>query len=319
MLAGGVLWWTACGPSTEVFVCSSDSECTGAGNGACQSNGYCAFPDADCDSGLRYGEYAGGGYSKMCVPVDEGSTSADPVTTTDTPLPTSPTTTGEPDPTTGTPQTSTDTTSGNVGDGSDTTDATTTGGTPTCTVLFEDTFDAITIPAHWTALGAGSVTTSGGVARFQLRTDPGTTALRHGTLVALEGSWLAVRIADLSPEDAVQAFLSFTTEDEADTVVLAVETGGTTLVGHHVDAASNDDLFSIPYDDAMPWLRLREHDGHVIFEIGAGSDAWETVYEADIDLRGTSGSMEFGGANLMETPDEEVIAFDDAIGCAADT
>ena len=64
------------------------------------------------------------------------------------------------------------------------------------------------------------------------------------------------------------------------------------------------------------WLALREVDGHVSFELGSLDGEWETIYEADIDLRGSSGWMEFGASNSAETPDEEVVSFADAIGCA---
>jgi hypothetical protein len=50
------------------FVCASDEECTPAGlGGACESNGFCSFPDEGCDSGRRYASHAGGGLSGACV------------------------------------------------------------------------------------------------------------------------------------------------------------------------------------------------------------------------------------------------------------
>lgn len=59
----------ACGGPT--FLCAQDNECSGEG-GAC-IEGYCAFPDTGCDSGLRYGDHAGD-LSGSCVPVSEGGT-----------------------------------------------------------------------------------------------------------------------------------------------------------------------------------------------------------------------------------------------------
>jgi hypothetical protein len=53
----GVLALAAgCLRKTE-YVCSGDSSC-GAG-GACETTGYCSFPDAKCTSGRSYGESAG--------------------------------------------------------------------------------------------------------------------------------------------------------------------------------------------------------------------------------------------------------------------
>ncbi len=60
-----------------MFTCSTDADCTGNGAGSCQPDGFCAFPDAMCESGQRYGELAGGGFANACVPIDEGTTGVD--------------------------------------------------------------------------------------------------------------------------------------------------------------------------------------------------------------------------------------------------
>ena len=53
------------GCSTEAFVCSSDDQC---GGGFCEADGFCSFEDGECDSGRRYGQFAGGGLAGSCVP-----------------------------------------------------------------------------------------------------------------------------------------------------------------------------------------------------------------------------------------------------------
>lgn len=59
----------------ERFACASDDECRGAGgDGVCQPESVCSFPDVACDSGQRYGAHSGG-LSGMCVPW-AGSTGA---------------------------------------------------------------------------------------------------------------------------------------------------------------------------------------------------------------------------------------------------
>ena len=54
----------------KVFICHADEDCTyGTVSGVCQDGGLCSFPDTECPSGQRYGEYAGTA-SRECVPVD---------------------------------------------------------------------------------------------------------------------------------------------------------------------------------------------------------------------------------------------------------
>lgn len=56
------------------FSCADDGDCGGHG-GVC-TDGFCAFPSDDCDSGLAYGEHSGS-LSGTCVPMaGEGSTGA---------------------------------------------------------------------------------------------------------------------------------------------------------------------------------------------------------------------------------------------------
>lgn len=62
----------------QLFACDNDAACGEHGGqaGICQPGGLCSFPDAECESGLRYGEYSGN-LSGDCVPVVEGSGSGD--------------------------------------------------------------------------------------------------------------------------------------------------------------------------------------------------------------------------------------------------
>jgi hypothetical protein len=56
----------------SLFQCETDQQCQADG-GVCEATGYCSFPDADCESGQRYGEYAGG-LAGECVVNDNAST-----------------------------------------------------------------------------------------------------------------------------------------------------------------------------------------------------------------------------------------------------
>jgi hypothetical protein len=55
-LALGVVFViSGCLPTTQ-FECAMDQDC---GNGRCEADGFCSFPDPGCDSGRRYGEFSG--------------------------------------------------------------------------------------------------------------------------------------------------------------------------------------------------------------------------------------------------------------------
>ncbi len=100
----------ACG-SPSAFACGSHGQC--GPSGTCEPSGYCSFPDADCPSQARYGEYAAPELAGTCVEpetVEDGSGTemtgdSDGSTSGPSPEPTSETgvdegTTGAPDPTT---------------------------------------------------------------------------------------------------------------------------------------------------------------------------------------------------------------------------
>ncbi len=57
------------------FICEDDAQCSRFANGLCQAGG-CSYPDPDCDSGRRYGEFAGP-LAGTCVPVPGGGGSSD--------------------------------------------------------------------------------------------------------------------------------------------------------------------------------------------------------------------------------------------------
>lgn len=120
----------------DTFACVVDDECVHAGvAGVCEAGGVCSFPDADCPSGKKYGDFAGA-LAGQCV--DAAATTATegpPSSSTTTDPPTSSTT---PDPdTTHTPSQVTTTTTDPVED--TTTDPTattdTTTGGPVCAAL----------------------------------------------------------------------------------------------------------------------------------------------------------------------------------------
>jgi hypothetical protein len=73
-LAGIVLGWLWGCADGGAFDCGDDVQCIdGPRLGTCHASGYCAFPDAACDSGLRFGEFGPEDLAKSCVPVDAGT------------------------------------------------------------------------------------------------------------------------------------------------------------------------------------------------------------------------------------------------------
>ncbi|MEM6292151.1 MAG: hypothetical protein AAGA54_12825 [Myxococcota bacterium] len=63
---------TACGESS--FSCSDDEQCARDGGvGFCELDGYCSFPDDECNSGRRYGGSAPAGVAGTCVTTMGGS------------------------------------------------------------------------------------------------------------------------------------------------------------------------------------------------------------------------------------------------------
>ncbi len=72
-------WLGACGAG-PTYVCSSDAQC--GAEGMCEADGGCSFPDPDCESGRRFGEFTPAG--DVCVPTPSGSTTTTTTTTTST-------------------------------------------------------------------------------------------------------------------------------------------------------------------------------------------------------------------------------------------
>lgn len=78
LVAGCLL--TAC-PS-DPFVCSDDTQCSGAPGGRCEPNGACSFPDAACPTGRRYGDEGTSQLAGQCVPPGEGGSTGPSTTAT---------------------------------------------------------------------------------------------------------------------------------------------------------------------------------------------------------------------------------------------
>ncbi len=76
------------GCTQETFFCDTPEDCASeGGGGACESTGYCSFPDPECDTGRRYGDLAPSGLAGTCVPQTadtDGSTGVGPTSISST-------------------------------------------------------------------------------------------------------------------------------------------------------------------------------------------------------------------------------------------
>ena len=63
----------SCASST--FTCMDDADCEGLAGGACEADGYCSVPDAECPSQRRYADHSGS-QSGECVEEDVADTGA---------------------------------------------------------------------------------------------------------------------------------------------------------------------------------------------------------------------------------------------------
>ncbi len=74
LLALGTWLLPSC-DDTETFQCAQSSQCNVNGaTGTCELSGYCSFDDPDCESGRRYGDFAGA-LSGFCVEDEPTTTS----------------------------------------------------------------------------------------------------------------------------------------------------------------------------------------------------------------------------------------------------
>jgi hypothetical protein len=67
-----------CSCKDVVFECRDAADCTLRTDGACEANGACSYPDADCPGGRRYSEYAGA-LANECIEDADDSTTGGPI------------------------------------------------------------------------------------------------------------------------------------------------------------------------------------------------------------------------------------------------
>ncbi|MEM6991983.1 MAG: hypothetical protein AAF721_15850 [Myxococcota bacterium] len=324
--AGVVLAIVAC-RGTEFFVCQGDGDCVHAGNGVCQPNGFCSFPDAECDSGQRYGEAAAGGFAGTCVE-EEATATTGPTTGASTlpddatsgPLPTGTLDgTGDsgPAPTGGPVNGSTDggSTEGTSRGGSDSTAAgESTAGVEACQVVLSDSFDGMLLMQHWTPGGAVAVTVQDGELRFSLDAD----ANDYGNVVSppfkAESASFVAEISLPPTLPFTQFLISFEREGSAESLDLLVEEGG--AIARHWQDDSFVDVGAGAWSDSEPFLRLVELDGSVRFETSSDGQTFDTFYTYELDIRSWDIEFAIWAGTWMGNAESEVVAMTEVTACA---
>jgi hypothetical protein len=288
----------ACAPATE-YPCDVDGQCLdGSVMGMCQSPGWCSFPDGECPSGQRYGDLAGGGLARMCVPV-EGSTTgvgddapttlptasettteasgSDSLSTTN-PITSGVDVTGEGS-TTHPESTTTSSTPGTTGDGS-------TGGPPECATYVDDFEDGV-VGAEWDVYLADLISEEAGARVFVVSTDPRdgypTTALAQSQ--DLTQGWVRARVGVPPAHAQEQLFLTVSpVADTSDVVHWFLE--GDLLIARRqtIGQGAWIDIFETAFDpDLHRWLQIRGDDATLHFEVAGEDEAFAALASYDLE------------------------------------
>lgn len=276
------------------FACVGDASCSG---GVCEASGYCSFPDADCDSGQRYGEHAPAELAGACVvpgaastgtSSGSSSTSFDPPTTQDGTAPGEVSAPGE--------SSSGDATTAPVGTMTSTgetsttaADAGTSGPDPAACVVEE--FDDAELDGWfpWANPGATAVV-EGGRLVLGFAVEPSNAGLAHG-VVGLVGRVFDVEVVG-GPVANSHAQLSITISRPDDVAHMLVLEGGT-LAMLRWDGQASDVQASIIVGDAPPrYWRVIASDAALTWQYAFEPDAFvdlavemvEGVSEMSIDV-----------------------------------
>jgi hypothetical protein len=296
---GALVGW-ACAAGT--FTCVDDAACRfGAGEGVCQGDGYCSFPDDTCMSGQRYGEHAGDGKEHDCVAVDDGATSEGDdggVTATMSVDDATVTTTGASSPVSASNATGESTgenTGGSTDDGNgdtdETTGAPTTGATdsssgettegPPLDCSIDDEFDGpaldMTVWGSWGGDEGVTVVQTAGVVRFTIATgDTGIGGLVTVPAVGVAESMVTVTVGT-PPDPSTTVEQSFIMQGSGGSVRVVLNDGLVQVIA--LEGASSSVTYSEPHD-VQPGDRFRFtfSGGDVTVDMNLGGASWDELY-----------------------------------------
>lgn len=293
-----VLVGVACSRATS-FVCTTDSECASdTGAGFCEGDGFCSFFDPECESERRYGELAGGGLAGTCVPVggtggleSTDSGGIDPPGTTgvddDSGGATSDGTTlaldssgGTTSGTTGIGETSSDSSDGSSEGSSDGSSSGSTGLANVCPLV--DDFEDGVVDDAWFTFDSNDVSEQDGA--LQLYMEPpngGYPGIGFGQ-IDLTNALITVEVGEAPNAYGAQLmFLVYYVPGESG-LSFVIQFDHMSLREFTADAFT--DMASYTWDpDAYRWLRFREQDAVIAFEVSSDGVSFEELLAIPID------------------------------------
>lgn len=324
---------TGC-PSTEVFVCISDDDCNSQTDGQCEPTGFCSFPDEACATGRRYGEAAGDGLSRRCVPAEHQTgtgTDTDVASTASMSMSTSTTAdgSGSSSPTTPANTTSTSTTnddssstwmetwpsSSTGSSGSDASSGSTTGQPVECEVVLADEFDSDDLQPLWQTESSNFVLTGDAIEFNVSAEEDFYNFIITADAYAGEGLEFRWSVLDGPDLDYTQQIAALTRRDTTESLDLLIDSEF--LVVRHWDENGDfSDLAAFDYDPRYTWLQIRAVGAEVVFEQSMDEVNFETLYTYDFDIRQWDAEAWLGGGNWQTNAMDEVITFGAARLCA---
>ncbi len=309
--------------------------------GTCQPNGYCSFPDAECPSGQRYGELAGGGFAGLCVEetgtgsgglpgttsqsgdsttgtmttlaVDDGSTSEG--STGPQPMTTSGAgTTGE---STTTGGSTGETTAASESDGGSTAGSSSTGVEPACEVS-GDAFDDGVIAPEWMVVLPGLMNESGDNLTLTITSDStdGYPQIRRMPVPwDLSEGYLRMEVGAAPSQTGAQLWIGLFDSDLG-AMSFIIQDGQ--LLGEYAPGFMDGvNLAAEPYDaDAHRWIGIRFSAGQVYFEVSPDGVDWSQIADADLPFSVASVVPVITAGNYEFLPVPELVSVETFEMCA---
>ena len=287
-----------CSQATS-FVCTTDSECASdTGAGFCEADGFCSFFDPDCESERRYGQLAGGGLAGTCVPT--GGTGGAGSTDSTGDGPTSDTT-GADEGSSGSADDGTTLAVGSTGDtpaGATTVEATSvgssgtsesssdesssgsTGVTNVCPLV--DDFEDGLLDDAWFSFDADEVTEQDGA--LQLFMEPpagGYPGIGFGE-IDLSNALITAEVGEVPDAYGAQSMFVL--------YYVPGQTGFSFMIQfdhmslRQFTADQFTDMAVFPWDpDMFRWLRFREVDGLLAFDVSPDGVSFEEFFSVPLD------------------------------------
>lgn len=288
--------------------------------GMCQANGYCSFPDAECPSGQRYGELAGGGFAGLCVEDEAGTTGAPSVSTSTDGASSGPgdaSTLGADSATTAGTHTSSgpaasssdgdDTNTSSDGDTSS--ESTTTGPSLNCSISSDD-FEDGTIDQNWMVVLSDFIVEQDGALQITLSgsgTDGYPQLRRFPVPWDMNEGYIRVEVTVPPPIASAQMYIEMFDVDFG--TIRFIMTDGDLEAQYAPDFGAPVVIESTLYDEEEhAWLQMRLEDGMLYYETSTDGSSWQLFAESKIPLPVDTVVPVLAGGNFMDVPNDLLVA-----------